>query len=192
MEKRIAAVAETRNRIVEATVQLHDEKGVSATTMQDIAARAGVALGTVYRHFATVDQLIPACGARILEQNPPPTAAVFEGITSPVERYEALLRALYGFYSRGEHRFEVGLMESRNFEVMAQFMGEAIANIQRLVALALDGTSDDAGRAGSAFADFRTWQAFKGAGFDNEETVEVAVSVLRSELHNVFESEGSK
>ena len=43
-----------RRRIVEATFELHSEKGVVDTSMQDIADRADVALHTVYRYFPTI------------------------------------------------------------------------------------------------------------------------------------------
>ena len=63
MSKRAAAVAQTKRRIVDATRELHTERGIAATSWDDIAARAGVGVGTVYRHFPTLDELVPACGA---------------------------------------------------------------------------------------------------------------------------------
>ena len=62
MSKRAAAAARTRERIVDATRDLHGEQGIAATSWEDIAARAGVGVGTVYRHFPSLDELIPACG----------------------------------------------------------------------------------------------------------------------------------
>src|ERR1700754_4731261 len=67
MSKRAAAAAETRRRIVAATHELHTEQGVAATSWDEIAERAGVGVGTVYRHFPTLDELIPACGAVVME-----------------------------------------------------------------------------------------------------------------------------
>jgi AcrR family transcriptional regulator len=49
MGKRAAAAEETRRRIVDATHALHIEQGVAATSWDDIAGRAGVGVGTVYR-----------------------------------------------------------------------------------------------------------------------------------------------
>ena len=62
MSKRAAAAAQTRQRIVDATRALHAEQGIAATSWDDIAARAGVGVGTVYRHFPSLDELVPACG----------------------------------------------------------------------------------------------------------------------------------
>src|SRR5918998_1326742 len=46
MSKRAAAVARTRRRTVDATRELHTEQGIAATSWDDIAARAGVGVGT--------------------------------------------------------------------------------------------------------------------------------------------------
>ena len=40
-----------RQRILTATIQLIDEKGLQSTPMAAIAKRAGVAMGTIYHHF---------------------------------------------------------------------------------------------------------------------------------------------
>ncbi len=48
-----ARKAEVREAIVSATVQLLREGGYRAAQMDEIAARAGIASGTVYRHFET-------------------------------------------------------------------------------------------------------------------------------------------
>src|SRR5688500_5791576 len=55
MSRRASAVAETRRRIIDATRALHTERGIAATSWDDIAARAGVGVGTVYRHFPSPD-----------------------------------------------------------------------------------------------------------------------------------------
>ena len=55
MTRRASAVAQTRRRIVDATLELHTEQGIAATSWDDIAARAGVGVGSVYRHFPSLD-----------------------------------------------------------------------------------------------------------------------------------------
>jgi AcrR family transcriptional regulator len=66
MEKRKAAVEETRRRIVEAKLALHSEKDMFDTSWKDIAERADVSVATVYKHFPSLDELVPACGALIM------------------------------------------------------------------------------------------------------------------------------
>jgi AcrR family transcriptional regulator len=48
-----------RGRILDAAKQVFSEQGIDAQ-MDDVAARAGVGVGTVYRHFANKDVLLGA------------------------------------------------------------------------------------------------------------------------------------
>jgi AcrR family transcriptional regulator len=56
-ERTEARKAETRKRIVAAALDLLSEGGYAATGIQAIATRAGVATGSVYRHFASKAEL---------------------------------------------------------------------------------------------------------------------------------------
>ncbi|MCB9946389.1 MAG: TetR/AcrR family transcriptional regulator [Rhodospirillaceae bacterium] len=47
----------TREKLRRAALALFVEQGVTETTTRDIAARAGIAEGTIYRHFASKDEL---------------------------------------------------------------------------------------------------------------------------------------
>lgn len=48
----------TRDRLVRAALELFTTQGYHATTTPEIAAKAGVAEGTIYRHFASKEQLL--------------------------------------------------------------------------------------------------------------------------------------
>ncbi len=48
----------TQERIDLAALQLFADKGVDRTTINDIAASAGIAEGTIYRHYPSKDELI--------------------------------------------------------------------------------------------------------------------------------------
>ena len=61
LRKRADAMAATRERITEAAMDLHGSVGPSRTTITAVAERAGVQRQTVYRHFATDDDLFAAC-----------------------------------------------------------------------------------------------------------------------------------
>src|SRR5436190_17115049 len=56
---------ELKQRIVEAAVQLHAQKGGLGTTYADIAQTAGVSLPTVYKHFPQLDTLFQSCTAHV-------------------------------------------------------------------------------------------------------------------------------
>jgi AcrR family transcriptional regulator len=102
MGKRTEHVAGTRQRIVEATVQLHGTIGFAATTVAGIARQAGVTRLTVYRHFPDVDHLYAACRAHWEAHQLQPDPGVWELTADPVDRLRIGLTDLYRFYRGGE------------------------------------------------------------------------------------------
>lgn len=55
--------AERRARVIRAALELGAEGGYDAVQMREVSARAGVALGTVYRYFVSKDHLLSAAMA---------------------------------------------------------------------------------------------------------------------------------
>jgi AcrR family transcriptional regulator len=53
--------AARRARVLDAALALATEGGYDAVQMRDVASRAQVALGTIYRYFASKDHLLAAC-----------------------------------------------------------------------------------------------------------------------------------
>jgi AcrR family transcriptional regulator len=53
--------AARRGRVLDAAMELAGEGGYDAVQMRDVAARAQVALGTIYRYFSSKDHLLAAC-----------------------------------------------------------------------------------------------------------------------------------
>src|SRR3954454_25026574 len=91
-----AAQASTRDRIVAAAVSLFAEQGFDATSVTEVVARAGVAKGALYHHFASKDDLLyevyrelvdrQLAGLRdILGRELPPAEALRELIADLVE-----------------------------------------------------------------------------------------------------------
>ena len=61
IKPRVTSRAEdTRKKIYEAAMELFREKGFDETTMRDIAAKAGVALGGAYYYFSSKDAIVLA------------------------------------------------------------------------------------------------------------------------------------
>lgn len=102
MERRTAAVEQTRRRIIEAAMQCHAERGIVGTSIQDVARRADVALGTVYRHFPTLEDLVGACGEQFFTMLGLPdrdeAMARFSGARSRPERIERLVTEVSSLY----------------------------------------------------------------------------------------------
>ena len=99
MEKRTEGAESTRRRIVEATLQLHAERGVVATSHKDVAERADVSVGTVYHHFPTLDSIVRACGAHVRELHPLPSPDIIDGDAPRRKRIETAMRELVASYA---------------------------------------------------------------------------------------------
>ena len=59
---------ETRERILNAALQLFREKGFDETTMRDVAAAAGMATGAAYYYFRSKEELVTALYVRSAEE----------------------------------------------------------------------------------------------------------------------------
>jgi len=101
MRRRAEQVDQTRQRIVEATVELHGSVGPAATTIAAIADRAGVTRLTVYRHFPDQTALFGACSAHWASRQQLPEPGAWSGIGDPAARLRAGLADLYRFYRAG-------------------------------------------------------------------------------------------
>lgn len=77
---RAAQLADTRERIARATVEVISREGAAALSFPSVAEQAGVSLRTVYRHFPNKDALVLAAvqsGASLTQQIfPRPAASV--------------------------------------------------------------------------------------------------------------------
>jgi AcrR family transcriptional regulator len=63
VDGRLARSARTRTAVIDALIALHEEGDLSPTAVR-VAARAGVALRTVYGHFADMESLYAEAGDR--------------------------------------------------------------------------------------------------------------------------------
>lgn len=98
LKERAAKQAETRRRIVQATVDLHREVGPARTTISAVAERAGVQRLTVYRHFADEAALIGACASHWQATHPVPNPQPWTKIANPEKRLRTALAELYRYY----------------------------------------------------------------------------------------------
>jgi AcrR family transcriptional regulator len=93
---------QTRLRITESAVALHEQVGPARTSISAVAERAGVRRSTVYRHFPDEESLFAACSSHWRAANPPPDPGAWAAIEDPGERTATALRELYAFYGRTE------------------------------------------------------------------------------------------
>jgi AcrR family transcriptional regulator len=94
VSRRAERRAATRDAIVAGTLSLVAEGGYAAAAMQDVARRAGVATGSLYRHFPSKGELL----ARVFEEAADRELALVAEIAEddsrpPLERLAAALEA---------------------------------------------------------------------------------------------------
>jgi AcrR family transcriptional regulator len=183
MDKRKAAVEETRQRILEATLALHSEKGIFGTSWQDIAHRADVSVGTVYKHFPSLDELVPACGELAYAIIRPPSLEdapqIFAEANSLEERLGRLIEELYAFYERGAPYIETDFQE-RRLPAVVEWEAYMRATIAGLVREALVSAEPDEHtvQSVSALLDFSTFKSFVDRDIQKEQAAKTISEVL--------------
>jgi AcrR family transcriptional regulator len=82
-----------RERVLRAALELGAAGGYDAVQMRDVAASAGVALGTIYRYFSSKDHLLAAAMVewthdleRRVSQRPPKGATTTERVSDVLRR----------------------------------------------------------------------------------------------------------
>jgi AcrR family transcriptional regulator len=190
MTRRASAVAQTRLRIVDAALELHGEQGIAATSWDDIAARAGVGVGTVYRHFPSLDELIPACGEITRQVVALPdrqgVASLFDGLDAPVERIERLVREAFAIYERGAPQLRAIRTEPDVHPNVAEAGEEVEAALAALIDAAVEPSEiTPADRAVvRAMVDLGTWQALRDQGLGPEDSVDAVSQMLAARVAN--------
>jgi AcrR family transcriptional regulator len=185
MTRRAAANAATRKRIVDAAIALHGEKGVLGTSWPDIARRADVALGTVYRHFPSLDHLVPACTSENALRTRPPGPGILAGLTRPQERISQFVQELFAFYSRTAPWTPRANVDRQQLPVLDTILTRREAALKGLVEEtlgplrrrrhALDGAL--------ALTDFGVWRSLTHSGLSTDAAARLIAEVLVSWLN---------
>jgi AcrR family transcriptional regulator len=166
---------ETRQRIVEAAIELHQTLGPDATTVTDIAERAGVGRVTVYRHFPDEAALFAACSGHWFAQHPFPDLDAWRAIADRGERLKRGLRDTYAWHRDADEMLATTLPARGETEVFAPyraFWAEA--------AQVLAPGRGKLARAATALAlSYATWRTLtKDQGLSDAQAVEVAARII--------------
>lgn len=86
-----------RDRIIDSAERVFVKRGLAGTRMQDVAAEAGLATGTLYNYFANRDALLSSLLERRLDQLVAEVRAADAAVKSapPRERLTAVVRASF-------------------------------------------------------------------------------------------------
>jgi AcrR family transcriptional regulator len=182
-QRRKDSAAETRRRLVEATAALHNEQGIAATSMKQIARRAGVSIGAAYHHFPTYDEAIRACGAHTFAAHPLPHPSSFRGVESLAERIALLARALFALY-RAVPAMESAYADRRRFPALDAAMAQLDRGIETLLraALAPQALHEGARPAVLALLHDSFYRRLAAAGLDLETAAAEAARLIVARL----------
>ncbi|HEY7630083.1 MAG TPA: helix-turn-helix domain-containing protein [Thermoleophilaceae bacterium] len=181
LKARAEGQEDTRRRIVQATMELHQEVGPARTTIAEIARRAGVNRVTVYNHFPEESELVAACQRHYLSLHPPPDLADELAIEDPAQRVRAVLRSLYRSY-REREPMAVKILRDRSAvpaldALLAQTLDPAQAALTDVVAASLGRGRRK--RALVALAlDFWTWHRLTSEGLSDNEAADLMAQLL--------------
>ena len=95
MRARAEAAAETGQRILESTIQLHRERFFDQVSLEDIAERAGVTVQTVIRRFGSKERLIEAAAEEGTRQ------VTHQRYQAPIGDIEGAVKNLVDHYDEG-------------------------------------------------------------------------------------------
>ena len=188
MTRRSAAAEQTRARIVAATVGAHRELGIDATSWDEIARRAGVGVGTVYRHFPSLDQLLPACGEVVAATLALPAADdirdLFADASSTPTRIKRLVAEAFGIYQRGAPFIDNIRRERRQLPQLEDYHQKIEETLDALAGQALQPLtpSRQAGDIVRALIDLSTWRAFTDRGFTTEQAIQIVSRLIECSL----------
>jgi AcrR family transcriptional regulator len=139
MTTRARTVEETRSRIIDACVALHGERPVTEIGLDDIAARAGVSVQTLLRHFGNRAGLVEASLERAQHD-------VTEERRTPVGDVAAAVHVIVDHYERRGDQALLMLAQEGHQELMARItqQGKALhrAWVEEVFAPYLDDSGD--------------------------------------------------
>lgn len=192
LKARAERYQQTRQRIVEATVELHRTAGPARTTITDIAKKAEVERQTVYNHFPDELSLFKACSAHNRALNPPPDPEPWKQIPDPEERLRRALAEVYAYYRRNEQMLANVTRDAQanpNTRKVLEPRVKHQESMRDVLAAGWD-QGDEQRRKRLLYGalwlalEFQTWHTLaRQQGFDDDESIELMVSMVRCLMH---------
>ena len=163
LQARALRQSETRQRITQAAVELHQQHGPLHTTITAIAQRAGVERLTVYRHFPDEASLHEACQQHFFAAHALPNLALWREISTFPNRLGVGLDELYEYWDQTQEMFSSVL---RDHEVDAKRSGAGVVTFMSKARDALLDGEDVSGHRGQILravvghaVHFYTWRS---------------------------------
>jgi len=191
LKARAERYQQTRQRIVEATVELHRIAGPARTTITDIAKKAGVERQTVYNHFPDELSLFKACSTHNRALNPPPDLEPWKLIPDPEERLKRALAEVYAYYRRNEQMLANVTRDAQANPNTRKVLEPRVKHQERMREVLAAGWEQGDGQRHKLLygalwmaLEFQTWHTLgRQQGFDDDESIELMVSMVRCLMH---------
>jgi AcrR family transcriptional regulator len=183
LKERARRQSETRQRIIEAAVDLHTSAGPARTTISGIAERAGVERHTVYAHFPDDRTLFRACSEHWEAQHPLPDLGALAEVDDPERRLRRVLGDLYGWYESVEADLSLFLRDASLVPANAEVLDEMTAGFRPLTdALAKGRPRRKSVRAAIGHAlEFETWRSLvRRQGLSRAKAVDAMTHLVSS------------
>jgi AcrR family transcriptional regulator len=191
MKRRAEHQQETRRRIVEATVGLHETVGMARTSISAIAERAGVQRLTVYRHFPDERALFSACSAHWSAANPPPDPTPWSQIPDPEERLRVALSEVYAYYHRAEPMMANVVRDAQVHALTREMAEPFFQHWERMRYVLITGWGVEDEQLALLLAalghalDFQTWRSLvRERGLGDPEAVGLMVTMVRCAIRD--------
>jgi AcrR family transcriptional regulator len=183
MRARQDTVEETRLRITEATMSLHERVGPRATTVSAIAEEASVTRLTVYRHFPDEQSLVHACSDHWRQLHPRPDPEQWSKIEDPVQRLHVALAETYAW---ARPAAPMMVMIHRDLDAMPDFVAQLLAADEKARVTVLSRGFHARGRAAQRLSaalalalHVTTWQSLcRDTGLADREAVDIMVGAV--------------
>ena len=162
LKARAVAFEATRQRIVDATLALHEEVGPARTAITEVSRRAGVGRVTVYNHFPDEAALLSATSAQWLAEHPPPDPEEWAAVFKPTRRIREALDELYPYYRANATMLGHLARDVEVVPALAETFGKAFGEHEQAMRDALvEGRTRHGRRTVAAIGlaiSFATWQ----------------------------------
>ena len=186
MKRRAERMQETRRRITEAAVELHQTVGPARTTVSAIAEKAGVQRHTYYAHFPELKDLYQACMGHYVERNPVPEPSSWADIADAEERLRVALSEVYAYYSGNEAMVSNVLRDAALDPIVQEIMvpfDQYWETVRDVIADAFEASGERQEELLGAVAlaqDFQTWRTLvRQQELSQDRAVELMVGMVR-------------
>jgi len=108
---RLQAKPSTKERILDAALEIFSQKGFHSATTEEIADRAGVGKGTLYRHFETKEKLFEELVRLRLDELEREAGALIDGHDDVLTMISKYIQVYLEFFDRNQRLYRLIIQE---------------------------------------------------------------------------------